>query len=134
MKRLITILTAVIIAMVLIGGCGTPKTVENGRYKAELTMEGGTGKAYIESPVLIEVIDGSAAVTLVWSSKNYDYMIVEGKKYLNENEGEASTFTITLDSVEQLKDSLQVIGDTTAMSTPHEIEYTLSFGDLEKYE
>lgn len=134
MKRLFGLLLAASIVIMLLCGCGSSAKVENGKYYAELTMEGGTGKAYIESPVLVEVAEGQAVVTLVWSSKNYDYMIVNGQKYMNENEGEASTFTITLDSVSQLKDSLLVIGDTTAMSTPHEIEYTLRFGDLEKYE
>lgn len=52
-------------------------------------------------------------------------MMVEDETYYNEAEaGENSTFTIPL---EKLPCEISVIGDTTAMSVPHEIEYTLSF-------
>jgi iron complex transport system substrate-binding protein len=62
----------------------------------------------------------------VWSSKNYDYMIVDGIRYDNENDGGNSTFTIP---VENTTEPLTVIGDTVAMSTPHEIEYTIIWGE-----
>ena len=95
-----------------------------GEYKATLTMTGGTGKAYIESPVEIVVENDSVTAVLIWSSKNYDYMLVDGKKYLNEaNEGEPSVFTVPI----VLNEEMTVIGDTVAMSTPHEVEYTLLF-------
>lgn len=102
---------------------------EDGEYQAELTMEGGTGKAYIQSPVSISIKDGNAEATLVWSSVNYDYMIVNEVKYMNETPGTESTFTIP---VNDLNEPLDVIGDTVAMSTPHEIEYTLYFSDVTK--
>ncbi len=51
-------------------------------------------------------------------------MIVNGEKYLNENEGGNSTFTFPIDGIPC---EMDVIGDTTAMSTPHEIDYTLTF-------
>ena len=51
-------------------------------------------------------------------------MIVDDEKYLNENEGGNSTFTFPITGVPC---EMEVIGDTTAMSTPHEIEYTLVF-------
>ena len=104
-------------------GCGDKK-LEDGTYSVKLSMEGGTGKAYIESPVTVTVKDGVAYATLVWSSKNYDYMLVNGDKYLNESEGGNSTFTVPIDGIPS---DMQVIGDTTAMSVPHEIEYTLHF-------
>ena len=68
---------------------------------------------------------GKIYATIVWSSPYYDYMMVEDETYYNEAEaGENSTFTIPL---EKLPCEISVIGDTTAMSVPHEIEYTLSF-------
>lgn len=92
---------------------------------ATVTMTGGTGKAYIESPAVITEVDGKYYATIVWSSKNYDYMIVDGEKILNEaEEGEPSVFTIPVASFDT---ELTVIGDTVAMSTPHEIEYVLTF-------
>lgn len=55
----------------------------------------------------------------------YDYMMVEDETCYNEAEaGENSTFTIP---IEKLPCEISVIADTTAMSVPHEIEYTLSF-------
>ena len=65
-----------------------------------------------------------AYATIVWSSTYYDYMLVDGKKYTNENEGGNSTFTFPIAGVPCTMD---VVGDTTAMSQPHEIDYTLTF-------
>ena len=60
----------------------------------------------------------------MWSSQKYDYMLVDGQRYdVLTTEG-GSTFEIP---VRALDTPLTVIGDTTAMSTPHEIEYTLTF-------
>ena len=99
--------------------------LSDGEYVADVTLSGGTGKATVESPVKITVKDGQAYAVLVWSSKNYDYMIVDGEKYLNEAaEGENSQFTIP---VKAFGEELPVIGDTIAMSKPREIEYTLLF-------
>ena len=99
-------------------------------FDVDITMEGGSGKAYIKSPVTVTVKDGKMTATLVWSSKNYDYMIVDGIRYDNENPGGESTFTVP---VNNLDEPLNVIGDTVAMSTPHEIEYIINFnGDDEE--
>ena len=98
---------------------------EETRY-VSVAMEGGTGKASIASPAEVRIRDGAMEATLVWSSPNYDYMIVDGTKYENENSGGNSTFTIPLPSLEE---PLSVIADTVAMSTPHEIEYILYWGD-----
>ena len=59
-----------------------------------------------------------------WSSSNYDYMLVNGEKYLPVNTEGNSVFEIP---VAALDAELDVIGDTVAMSTPHEVEYTLTF-------
>ena len=68
--------------------------------------------------------DGKMPATIVWSSPNYDYMIVDGEKYLPTNTEGNSTFEIP---VSALDTALDVTADTVAMSTPHEIEYTLTF-------
>ena len=62
--------------------------------------------------------------TIVWSSPNYDYMIVDGEKYLPTNTEGNSTFEIP---VTALGTPLAVTADTVAMSKSHEIEYTLTF-------
>lgn len=95
-------------------------------YLIDIGFEGGTGKAYIESPVTVTSVDGDLSAVFVWSSVNYDYMIVNGVRYDNENPGGPSTFTVSLDNISE---PLTVIGDTVAMSTPHEIEYTITWGE-----
>ena len=96
----------------------------DGTYTCEVTLEGGSGRATVESPAALTVADGKMTATIVWSSPNYDYMIVDGEKYLPTNTEGNSTFEIP---VAALDTPLDVVGDTVAMSTPHEIEYTLTF-------
>ena len=96
----------------------------DGSYTIELTMEGGSGRASIQSPAQITVADGAVTATLEWSSPNYDYMLVNGEKYLPVNTEGNSVFEVP---VEALDAPLTMIGDTVAMSTPHEVEYTVTF-------
>ena len=96
----------------------------DGTYTIELTMEGGSGRASIQSPAQITVADGAATATLEWSSPNYDYMLVNGVKYLPVNTEGNSVFEVP---VEALDAPLTMIGDTVAMSTPHEVEYAVTF-------
>ena len=97
---------------------------EDGTYSVDITFEGGSGKANILSPVTITVTDGQAIATLKWSSPNYDYMIVAGEKYLPVNTEGDSVFEVP---VLMFDEPVVVIGDTVAMSKPHEVEYTLTF-------
>lgn len=96
----------------------------DGSYTIELTMEGGSGRASIQSPAQLAIADGAATATLKWSSPNYDYMLVNGEKYLPVNTEGNSVFEVP---VEALDAPLTMIGDTVAMSTPHEVEYTVTF-------
>ena len=96
----------------------------DGNYTVEVSMEGGSGRATIESPTALSVEDGQAVAQITWSSNHYDYMIVGGEKYLPVSTDEHSVFEIP---VEVFDEGMDVIGDTTAMSTPHEVEYTLTF-------
>mgnify|MGYP004483787263 FL=1 len=98
----------------------------DGSYTCEVTLEGGSGRATVESPAALTVENGKMTATIVWSSPNYDYMIVDGEKYLPTNTDGNSTFEIP---VAALDTPLDVVGDTVAMSTPHEIEYTLTFAN-----
>ena len=105
------------------------KTVQDlaladGTYTAEVAFSGGSGRSHVESPVTITVADGKATATLIWSSSNYDYMLVDGVRYDVLTTEPGSTFEIP---VEVFDKDITVIGDTTAMSTPHEIEYALNF-------
>ena len=99
-------------------------SLEDGTYSMEITFEGGSGKAEILSPVSVTVASGKAMATVQWNSPNYNYMIVNGKKYLPVNKEGDSVFEIP---VLKFDEPIGVIGDTVAMSKPHEIEYTLTF-------
>lgn len=99
-------------------------SLEEGTYSMEITFEGGSGKAEILSPASVTVADGNVTATVQWSSPNYDYMIVGGEKYLPVNTEGDSVFEIP---VLEFDEPMDVIGDTVAMSKPHEIEYTLTF-------
>ena len=101
-----------------------PQGIADGTYTISIGFSGGTGKASITSPVTLYVKNGTYTAKVVWTSVNYDYMKVNGVKYLNENNGGNSTFTIPVPALDTY---FTVIGDTLAMSSPHEIEYTLYF-------
>ena len=103
---------------------GAAVQLEDGSYTMDVTFEGGSGKAYIESPTAVTVAGDQITATVTWSSPNYDYMIVDGEKYLPVNTEGNSVFEIPVAAFDE---PLTVIGDTVAMSTPHEIEYTLTF-------
>ena len=100
------------------------ETPADGEYNVNVVLEGGSGRATVDSPAALTVVDGKMTATIVWSSPNYDYMIVDGEKYLPTNTEGNSTFAIP---VAALGTPLSVTADTVAMSTPHEIEYTLTF-------
>lgn len=99
-------------------------SLADGQYTVELIFEGGSGKARVESPALLTVSGGSCTATITWSSKNYDYMLVDGVQYLPVNEEGNSVFVIPVAFFDAPMD---VVGDTVAMSTPHEIDYTITF-------
>lgn len=98
--------------------------LEEGSYYMAVTLSGGSGRASVESPAVIDVSDGKAFATIIWSSPNYDYMIVDGEKYLPVNTEGNSAFRIPVSGFDY---RMAVIADTTAMSEPHEIDYTLNF-------
>lgn len=104
----------------------TPIDLHDGSYTIQVDMTGGTGKASITSPTTLTVIHGKAYATVLWSSPNYDYMIVGGEKIEPRNVEEDSNSSFLI-PIEKFDEPIKVIGDTTAMSTPHEIEYELTF-------
>ena len=103
-----------------------PVDLHDGSYNIEVDMTGGTGRASITSPTTLTVIHGKAYATVLWSSPNYDYMIVDGEKIEPRNVEEDSNSSFLIPIV-KFDEPFKVIADTTAMSTPHEIEYELTF-------
>ena len=98
--------------------------IPDGAYTVEVTLEGGSGKASVESPATLKVENGIATATIIWSSPNYDYMKVDGVRYDPINTEGNSTYEIPVSCFDF---KMPVLADTVAMSEPHEIEYTLYF-------
>ena len=103
--------------------------LDDGEYTAEVVLSGGSGRASVQSPAGLTLknsrsAEAEATAELVWSSANYDYMLVDGEKYLPEIADGHSVFRIPVTCFDW---NMAVIADTTAMSQAHEIEYSLRF-------
>ncbi len=98
-------------------------SAEDGKFLCDVTLKGGSGKATVESPALVTVKEGKATAVIVWSSPNYEYMLVNGERFEPVNESGNSTFEIPV----VLDKEMEVSASTIAMSQPHLIDYTLLF-------
>ena len=105
-------------------GSAAVPDIADGEHTVEVALEGGTGRASVDSPAVIRKSGDEIIAVITWSSPYYDYMIVDGQKYEPVNTDGNSVFEIPVASLDS---PLEVIADTTAMSEPHEIEYTLLF-------
>lgn len=98
--------------------------LEDGTYTVEVTLSGGSGRASVDSPATITVSGGEVTAVIVWSSPNYDFMVVDGQQYDPVNTEGNSVFEIPAAGFDC---PMPVQADTTAMSQPHLIDYTLYF-------
>lgn len=98
--------------------------MKDGKYRIEVELSGGSGKAGIESPAELTVTDGVMNARIVWSSSSYSLMTIGDKEYTPVSREENSVFVI---EVPALDEDITVFAETVAMSKPHTIEYTLSF-------
>ena len=128
-----TLFAAAVLLLLIIcvtAGCtnkadsGKNKVPADGIYEIAVTLSGGTGKASVESPARLTVREGRMTARLVWSSKNYDYMLVGEQRIDARIIDGHSVFEIPAAALDT---DLSVTADTTAMSVPHEIAYTLRF-------
>ncbi|MDO5117004.1 MAG: hypothetical protein Q4D34_00720 [Eggerthellaceae bacterium] len=135
MKRIAALLVAsalVFGALFAISGCSSSSSsvkvengiAANGTYTVAVTLEGGTGKATVKSPAKLKSENGAMVATIVWSSSNYDLMIVDGAELRPSTTDGGSTFEVP---VSALDTPIAVQAETTAMSQPHIIDYKLTF-------
>ena len=160
MQRLRAALTSLLLCIwIAAAGCAGQKTEQSAAAEdsqlcwAAVTLEGGSGKASVESPCPVMDRSGELFAVITWSSSHYDFMVVNGEKLLPVNTEGNSTFEIPLKSEEAPSGSsdsassetgrttslpadcaMEVQADTTAMSTPHLVDYTLSFRFFETRE
>ena len=97
--------------------------IKDGSYKMDVTLTGGSGRASIESPAAITARSGLLTATVVWSSPNYEYMLINGVRFDPIQQDGNSTFEIPVVADEDMA----VSALTVAMSEPHLVEYTLHF-------
>lgn len=98
--------------------------LEDGVYTVEAVLDGGAGKTTVESPVTMTVQDGQVTAVVTISSKNYNYVIVDGTTYDKINEEGNSSFEIPVAGFDF---RMLFIANSTAMGKSHEIDYTLFF-------
>ncbi len=101
--------------------------LEDGEYEVEVKLTGGSGRASVKSLTKMTVKDGEAMAEIVMSSSNYDLMVVDGKEYKPVSLEGGSTFVIPVLGFDWAQ---AVQAETTAMSAPHMIDYTLVFRAL----
>lgn len=123
MKKLFALL--LILPIIMLCACATIKNApQDGQYTVSVALSGGSGRASVSSPAEVTMTNGKMTATIVWSSPNYDLMLVDGEQYLPVNTEGNSTFEIPISSLDQ---EITVSAETTAMSQPHMIDYTLFF-------
>ena len=101
---------------------GIQVDLPDGEYEIEVQLTGGSGRASVTSPAILQVQDEKAVIEIEWSSPNYDYMTMDGETYLPVNTEGNSVFELPVTAFDK---EVPVTADTTAMSVPHEIEYTI---------
>jgi hypothetical protein len=124
MKKIVCFLFVLMTAAILPVSAYAAQLPEDGRYTVEITLSGGSGRATVESPTEVTVLEGKMTAIIVWSSPNYDLMIVDDTNYYPVNTEGNSAFEIP---VTALDENIPVSAETVAMSVPHVIDYTLRF-------
>lgn len=116
MRRCLCLLLALLLC-----ACAAAEGAE--RAPEGFAFSGGSGRVTITCPALWEKA-GETWARIVFSSPNYPRLVSGGVEYSATHEGDTSIFEIpvTLDA------DMEVIATTTAMSTPHDITYTLHIG------
>ena len=104
---------------------GESAALQDGTYVPEtFTAQGGTGKVKITCPE-VTLTQGEAQAVIEFSSPHYEWVKVNGQQYdpknAQEQDRKNSVFRIPV----VLDEEMKISGLTTAMSEPHEIEYTL---------
>ncbi|MCR5007185.1 MAG: ABC transporter substrate-binding protein [Oribacterium sp.] len=87
---------------------------------AVFNYSGGSGRVTISCDE-VELSGGEAIASIAFSSPNYEYIRVDDLKITGESTEKTSTFKVPV----KLDEEMTLIGCTTAMSSPHEISYTI---------
>ena len=98
---------------------------EDGTYVPTMfTVSGGTGKVKITCPEVV-LTEGAAQAQIEFSSPHYEWVKADGVQYDPENADDADRGNSVFRIPVRLDEEMKISGLTTAMSEPHEIEYTI---------
>ena len=104
---------------------GESAALQDGTYVPEtFTAQGGTGKVKITCPE-VTLTQGEAQAVIEFSSPHYEWVKVNGQQYDPENAQEQDRKNSVFRIPVVLDEEMKISGLTTAMSEPHEIEYTI---------
>ena len=98
-------------------------SLPNGDFKSEIMLQGGTGRVTVQSPADVHIENGIITAEIIWSSPNYDLMIVNGKSYTPTSIEGGAHFEIEIPGFDI---PLEIQAETVAMSAPKMIDYTLT--------
>ena len=103
----------------------TVDVLEDGSYVPTVfEVSGGTGKVKITCPEVV-LTEGKAQARIEFSSPHYEWVKVDGVQYDPENADDAERANSVFSIPVRLDEEMTISGLTTAMSEPHEIEYTI---------
>ena len=103
----------------------TADVPEDGTYVPTMfTVSGGTGKVKITCPEVV-LTEGAAQAQIEFSSPHYEWVKADGVQYDPENADDADRGNSVFRIPVRLDEEMKISGLTTAMSEPHEIEYTV---------
>ena len=103
----------------------TADVPEDGTYVPTMfTVSGGTGKVKITCPEVV-LTEGAAQAQIEFSSPRYEWVKADGVQYDPENADDADRGNSVFRIPVRLDEEMKISGLTTAMSEPHEIEYTI---------
>ncbi len=89
---------------------------------ADFHVSGGTGRVVITCPE-VRVSDGAAEALLNFDSEHYTYVKVDGEEYDRQEDSPDNTSLFYIPVA--LDQEMTILAQTTAMSTPHEVEYRI---------
>ena len=123
MKKLLAF-PLILMLLALCACASADGTLRDGNYTIEVTLSGGSGRASVASPAEMTVVDGAMTARIILSSPHYEFMLLDETKYLTVNTSGNSVFEVPVSAMDK---DIAISAETTAMSEPHVIDYTLRF-------
>ena len=97
----------------------------DGEYTCAVLLE-GAGRATLETPAALTVVDGVCTAEIVFSTSKIDYVIVDGEKHEPLNTEGGAAFRVPVAAFGR---RLSIIVDSTAIQPAVEVQYTMTFDE-----